>query len=122
MNAVRLNWTTATGGAASVDGTFTIHGELYAIDYLPGDTATGATVVVSDVGFMTHTLLSKASAGTANLRFYPRDLVHGAEDGAALTGAAGGDRAEPLLAGVPRVVISAGGDAKKGSVIIHYED
>lgn len=117
MKAVRLDWTTATGGAATTNGTFTIHGELCAIDYLPGDTATGATVVVSDVGFMTHTLLSKATAGTANLRFYPRDLVHGAEDGAALTG-----RTEPLLAGVPRVVISAGGDAKKGSVIIHYED
>lgn len=122
MKAVRLDWTTNASGAATTNGTFTIHGELYAIDYLPGTTDTGATVTVSDIGFMTHTLLLKLSAGTSNLRFYPRDLVHKTEDGAALTGTAGADRAQPLLAGVPRVLIASGGNTMSGSVIIHYED
>jgi len=122
MKDVVLKWTTAAGGGATTNGTFAIHGELYAIDYLPGDTDTGATVTVTDEGFMSHTLLVKASAGTANLRFYPRDLVHAAADGAALTGSAGGDRACPIIAGTPRVVIASGGNVKSGSVVIHYED
>ena len=118
----KVSWTTDGSGNATAYGK-TVTGEVCAIDYLPGDTATGATVSVYDEpsGGFTHTLLVKATAGTANLRFYPRELVHKAEDGAALTGTAGGDRTEPLAAGKIKVVIASGGDTKTGSVIVWYE-
>lgn len=116
----RLSWTTAADGSATVTGA-AILGEVCAIDYLPGTTDTGATVTVSDVGSMTHTLLSKATAGTSNVRFYPRELAHKAEDGAALTGTAGGDRVEAFAAGKLQVVIASGGNATSGAVIVYYE-
>ena len=122
MKYEKVSWTTDGSGDATVYGN-TVTGEVCAIDYLPGDTATGATVSVYDEpsGGFTHTLLVKATAGTSNLRFYPRELVHKAEDGAALTGTAGGDRTEPLAAGKIKVVIASGGDTKTGSVIVWYE-
>jgi hypothetical protein len=67
-------------------------------------------------------VLTKASAGTANLWFYPRDLVHAVADGAALTGTSGGDRDLPILAGVIKVVIASGGDTKTGKVIVYFEE
>ena len=84
-------------------------------------TVTSATVTITDEGSMSHTLLVKATAGTSNLRLYPRDLVHKSEDAAALTGTAGGDRTCPIAAGRIKVVIASGGDTKSGSVIIYYE-
>jgi hypothetical protein len=53
--------------------------------------------------------------------FYPRDLVHAVADGAALTGTAGGDRTMPILAGVLKVTVASGGNAKSGKLIIYYE-
>lgn len=116
----KLSWTTAADGSATVTGA-SIVGEICAIDYLPGTTDTGATFTVSDVGAMTHTILSKATAGTSNVRFYPRELVQKAEDGANLTGTAGGDRCEPFAAGKLQVVIASGGNVTAGSVIVYYE-
>lgn len=120
MKYRKLDWTTNGSGAATVLGD-AIYGEVCAVDYLPGTTDTGATVTVTSEGMVTTTLLVKATAGTSNLRFYPRALVHKAEDGAALTGTAGGDRCEPLAVGQLKVVIASGGDTKSGSVIVHYE-
>jgi hypothetical protein len=54
--------------------------------------------------------------------FYPRDLVHAVADGAALTGTAGGDRAKPLLNGVPQLAVASGGTTFAGRVILYYED
>jgi len=122
MKTRKVSWTTDGSGNATAYGE-TVIGEVCAIDYLPGDTATGATVSVYDEpsdGF-THTLLVKATAGTSNIRFYPRELVHKAEDGAALTGTAGGDRTEPIANGRIKVTIASGGDTKSGSVIVYYE-
>ena len=89
--------------------------------YLPGSTDTGATVTVTCEGPFTKPLLTKASAGTANTLYYPRDLVHAVADGAALTGTAGGDRTAPLVDGKAKVVIASGGNAKSGSLIVYYE-
>jgi hypothetical protein len=126
MNKQTFSFTTdASGDATSGQSTSTaqasIFGKLVAIDYLPGNTDTGATVTVTCVGDITKALLTKASAGTANTRFYPRDLVNGVADGAALTGTSGGDRTQPLLTGKIKVVIASGGDTKTGSVVIYYE-
>ena len=122
MKDLRIGYTTTTGGAATELGERAVHGKLYAVDYLPGTTATGATITLTDEGLMSHTLLVKASAGTSNTRYYPRDLVHAAADGAALTGTSGGDRACPLIAGVPKLVVASGGSAKSGAVVLHYEE
>lgn len=122
MKYEKISWTTDASGNATSYGK-TVFGEVCSIDYLPGDTDAGATFSVYDEpsGGFTHTLLVKATAGTSNTRYYPRELVHKAEDGAALTGTAGGDRAEPLANGRIKVVIASGGNAKSGSVIVYYE-
>lgn len=114
----------ATAGQSTTSALPSIFGELYAIKYVPGTIDTGATVTISCVAGdgSAKPLLTKASAGTSNLWFYPRDLVHAAADGAALTGTAGGDRAEPILDGQIKVVIASGGAVKAGSVTVYYED
>jgi hypothetical protein len=111
-------------GAASALATYPVLGELYAILYVPGTIATGATLTVTCEGFQAASkpLLTKANAGTANLLFYPRDLVHAVADGAALTGTAGGDRTEPILAGIVKATIASGGNSEAGYVVIYYED
>jgi hypothetical protein len=120
MRKTSISWTTDASGDASVYGA-SIFSRVHAIDYLPGTTATGATVTVTCEGAMTTTLLAKTSAGTANTRYYPRVLVHGNTDGAALTGTSGGDREPALAQGRLKVVIAAGGNTFSGSVVIHYE-
>jgi len=121
MNKQTIEFTTASDGSATALG-HVVEGELYAIEYQPGTTATGATVTCTCNGVGVKPLLTKASAGTAVAWFYPRDIVHAVADGAALTGTAGGDRAKPILAGVLKVVIASGGDTKTGKVIFYYED
>ena len=115
---------TATNLAATVSGEYAICGKLYAIAYLPDTIATDATITVTCDGPFgaSKPLLTKASPGTANVWFYPRDLVHAVADGAALTGTAGGDRTCPLLAGVPKLVVASGGTTFTGRVILYYED
>ena len=115
-----LAYTTTAGGAATTKGTAVL-GKLHGILYKPGTTDTGATVTVTCEGDASHTLLVKATAGTSNLWFYPRELMHNPSDGAALTGVAGGDRAEPILDGSPQVVIASGGATLSGSVVVYYE-
>lgn len=120
--------TTAADGSATVGQSTTtakpaIIGELCAVKYMPGTIDTGATVTITCVAGngSAKPLLTKATAGTADLWFYPRDLMHAVADGAALTGAAGGDRTEPLLDGQIKIVVAAGGNGGVGSVTIYYE-
>lgn len=122
--------TTSAGGAATVyaDGKAALNqpilGELCGIAYIAGTIDTGATVTLtSESGTAgTHTLWSKATIGTSNLFIHPRELAHNPADGAALTGTAGGDRVEPIIDGSLKVVVSAGGNATSGGVIVYYED
>lgn len=120
MRKQTLSWTTSAGGAATVTGSAVI-GKLYAIEYRPGTTDTGATVTVTCESDISKALLTKSSAGTSNTTYYPRDLVHGVADGAALTGTSGGDRALPILNGRPQVVIASGGNVTSGSLVLYYE-
>ena len=115
--------TTNGTGDATVSGERSTIGKLYAVEYQPGTIATGATVTItSENGGYSKPLLTKASAGTAATMFYPRELVHAVADGAALTGTSGGDRCEPLLSGVPKVVIASGGATASGKVILYFEE
>ena len=120
--------TTAADGSATVGQSQTtaqsaIIGKLEAIKYMPGTIATGATVTVTCVAGdgSEKPLLTQANAGTANLWKYPRDLVHGVTDGAALTGTNGGDRTCPLVDGQIKIVIASGGNGGVGSVTVYYE-
>lgn len=122
MRKIILKATTDASGDATVNHVSNVMGKLYAILYKPGTIATGATITVTCQGVFAKPLLIKASAGTADVMFYPRDLVHAAADGAALTGTSGGDRCLPLINGVPRLVVAAGGSGGIGSVILYYED
>ena len=122
MKNKTLSITTAADGSATVNDTTAILGELYAIEYRPGTIATGATITVTCEGGGSKPLLTKATAGTANSWYYPRDLVHAVADGAALTGTSGGDRCKPILTGRVRVVVAAGGSGGIGTVEIYYKE
>jgi hypothetical protein len=122
MKRILLSLVTDASGDSVVQSGQALLGKLYAIEYRPGSIVTGATVTVTCVGDAAKPLLTKANAGTADSWYYPRDLVHGVADGAALTGTAGGDRSLPILNGYPKVVVGSGGDTKTGSLILYYED
>src|SRR5689334_18484589 len=113
--------TNGSGDGSAGHGTPTVQqtviGELVAIKYVPGTIETGATLTVTcQSNGDTKPLLTKANAGTSTVWFYPRDLVNGVADGAALTGTSGGDRVPPILDGILKAVIASGGDTKAGSV------
>ena len=121
MRSITLKLVThASTGAATVSGERSIFGRLYAIEYRPGTIDTGATVTITCEGKGSKPLLTKASAGTANSWYYPRDLVHAVSDGAALTGTSGGDRELPIMDGTPKVVIASGANSKTGYVTLYY--
>ena len=115
-----LSYTTSAGGAATVTGNVAF-GKLFAVEYQPGSTDTGATITLTCEGDASKPLLTKATAETSNSWYYPRDLVHAVADGAALTGTAGGDRTCPILSGALKWVVASGGNAKSGKVIAYYE-
>lgn len=121
MRSINLELVTgASDGAATTKGERPIFGRLYAILYIPGSIDAGATLTVTCEGRGTKPLLTKASAGTSNSWYYPRDLVHAVADGAALTGTSGGDREMPILDGSPKAVIANGANSKTGYVILYY--
>lgn len=100
-----------------------IFGKIHAIKYKPGTIDTGATVTVTIEGDGdSKPVVTKATAGTSTLWLYPRDLVHKVEDGAALTGTAGGDRDKPIADGRVKVVVASGGATKTGSLTVYYEE
>jgi len=121
MKKQTVSFTTAANGSATALGRV-VCGKLYAIEYQPGTTDTGATITLTVETDVTKPLLTKASAGTSNSWYYPRDLVHAVADGAALTGTAGGDRTMPIFNGTPKVAVASGGNAKSGKVVFYYED
>ena len=121
MKKIMLSWTASALGAATVVSNTAVLGALYAVEYRPAAT-TNATIVLTCEADASKPLLTKATAGAAVVWFYPRDLVHEITDGSALVGAAGGDRSLPVMNGYPKVVITSGGNALSGSVILFYED
>jgi len=128
MKKVLIGVTTGASSGAGNTDSGDIFGKLYSILYIPGNIATGATITITckngapGATPFTQTLLVKASAGTANVMFYPRELVNATADGAALTGTSGGDRACPLVAGRINFAVASGDNSKTGYVVIYYED
>ena len=123
MNEMTISFTTNGSGAATGYGDRAILGIIYALEYQPTSIATGATVTITvESGATTYPVLTKASAGTTNTIYYPRQLVNAVSDGAALVGTSGGDRVCPVVNGKPKVVIASGGDTKVGKVILYFEE
>jgi hypothetical protein len=120
MKSIKLSWTTNGAGAATALSEESVFGTLYSVEYRP-EATTNATFVLTCEADISKALLTKATAGGSAAWFYPRDLVQD-NTGADLTGAAGGDRTQPVLNGYPKVVISSGGATKAGSLILYYEE
>lgn len=121
LHEMRLNATTNGSGDATVNGEQAVVGRLYAIQVVIGTLAATSDLTISTQGHAaSKTLLTLTDVG-ANGLYYPRDLVH-SETGAALTGTSGGDRALPLLIGIPRLVVAQGGDTKAGGVLLFWYD
>ena len=102
----------------TVTGTGPVFGRLYAVRWIDTslDSCTGT---ISTTGHEASATLLTLTAQNASATFYPRELVH-SESGAALTGTSGGDRALPLIVGVPKLVVSSGGSEKLGGCILFY--
>ncbi len=110
-----ISFTTAADGSATVTGT-PIAGLLYAIEWVDGDVADGVGAVISMTGTpsgVDTTLLTLTAANN--------DAFHYVRVTEATTaGAAGSGVTYPLLVGVPRAVVSAGGSVKSGKVVFYY--
>lgn len=104
-----------SSGAATVYAGSRINGVVHAIKYEPGTLATGATLVVS--GETTKVpILTKASAGTTDVWFYPRAIPNKTTDGAVFTDVACG-----LHVFEERIKIAVtGGDAAGAGTITFY--
>jgi hypothetical protein len=123
LKEMKLYGTTSAGGALTVDASTPVLGLLYAVEWIDGTFDDGGTAVIScqnTASGTANTLLTLANPlMNADAWFYPRVLVHD-QAGAALTGTSGGDRTMPVMNGVPRLVVSAGGATLSGGCILHY--
>lgn len=118
MNAIRVKLTTDTAGAGTIYSR-SILGKLHAIKYIPGSLATGTDLTITN-GDNSKPVLTKTDAGTSVVWFYPRDLVNGVADGAALTGTSGGDRTAPICDGTFKIVIAQGGGVTTDGILTFY--
>lgn len=121
MKIITVSVTTNTAGAGN-DLSSSISGKLYAVEYQPGTIDTGATITLTCESDTSKAILTKATAGTSNVVFYPRDLVHAILDGAALTGTSGGDRALPIVSGRLKFAVASGGAVKTGKVRFYLDE
>jgi len=120
MKKMRLYGTCSALGALTVTGERAISGMLYAVKYLDTSFAATADIVISSTSADgLNTNLLTITDGTASAMYYPRHVVH-SEAGAALTGTSGGDRALPLIEGIPQMVVADGGDGGVGGVILYW--
>ena len=120
LKELRIGGTTDASGDLALSASRPVMGRLYAIVWEVGTFAAGGDAVFST------TLHDSADANLLTLTdansdatYYPRALVHN-NAGTALTGTAGGDRDLPLLVGVPKMVVSSGGNAKTGAAYLYY--
>ncbi len=118
---VRLDVTTDTNGDGSLVASRALVGRLYAVDLIDGTYDDGVDATLSCINTpsgVARDLLVIANYNT-DQTLYPRTLLHGDSNGAALTGTAGGDRDMPLVNGTLKLVIAQGGNTKTGGVIAY---
>lgn len=120
LKEIKLYGTCSSGGALTVNATTPVFGRLYAIRYIDTSFAVGADSVISTQNHDAAATLLTITDGNASATYYPREQVHG-NTGTGLT--LDGTRINadlPLMAGVPRFVVSDGGNAGVGGVILFY--
>jgi hypothetical protein len=104
-----LTGTTSALGALTVSHTQYELGYLYAIQLVDGAADDGVDITLTaEHGNLSIPLFIKADFNTDQM-VYPRGATAAITDGSALT-----DYAMPLVAGIPKMVIAQGGDAKVG--------
>jgi hypothetical protein len=121
LHELRLSGTCDSDGALTVAGPTAINGQLEAVEWIDGDFANGVDAVISAYNTnsgVDNVLLTLTDADN-DAWYYPRALVN-SEAGAVLTGSSGGDRALPIVNGLPRMVVSSGGDKKTGGCILYW--
>jgi len=117
MKVIRLYGTTSGLGALTVSHTSAIYGKLYAAQLIDGGAADGVDITLTcEHGDLSIPLLTKADFNTDQVA-YPRIPTAAVADGSALT-----DYAMPLIAGIPKMVIAQGGDAKACGCLLYVED
>lgn len=121
MKILQINATTIADGTGSGTHTASVCGYLHAIEWIDGTFDDGVDATISAINPASGVEKTVAVLTNANddAVYYPRALVHGVADGAALTGTAGGDRTPPLICGTPKLTIASGGDTKTGGCILY---
>lgn len=118
---VRLEVTTDGAGAGTATATRALTGRLYAVDMIDGTLEDGVDATLSVINSpsgVDRNVLVFANFNS-DQTVYPRTLLHGDGDGAALTGTAGGDRDMPLVNGTLKLTIASGGATKTGGLIAY---
>lgn len=111
--------TTDGSGDATVYLVGNLRGFVVAFKYSPGTIATGASLTITGDTSATP-IMTKTSAGTSDVWYYPRALMNEVADGAA--GSAGTELI-PIVDEQIKVVVASGGATKTGTIeVIHYQD
>lgn len=120
LKIMRLVGTSNSEGAVTIKGERSILGQLEAVQWIDGTFEDGVGFTLSTINTEGANNLLVVANANADKMYYPREIPHKTEDGAALTATAGGDRVKPMLHGIPQVAITAGGNAKTGGCILYY--
>jgi len=116
MLAIKLDITTIADGSVTVTvGLNSAPRAVYAVEWAVGTLATGVDAVISATGTTSGvdaTLLTLTNAD-ANATYYPR-VLESDNAGAALT-----TRTYPIADGDLKVVVTSGGNAKTGAVVVY---
>lgn len=117
MQEVSATITTNASGAATVYLGTSLTGRVHAIKYAPGTLDTGAGLVVT--GETTAVpIITKASAGTSTVWYYPRAFANKVTDGAAFTDVTEDVR---ILRERIKVVVASGGNTLTGTITAYVD-
>jgi hypothetical protein len=117
VKKIQLKFTTDGSGNATVQGSESALGLLYAVQLIDGDLADGVDITLTcEQGDLSIPLLTMADFNTDRM-VYPRVAEASNVDGSALT-----TTAMPVFNGYPKAVISQGGAAKSGGCILYVVD
>ena len=114
MRIISLSGTTNTAGALMVSASESLHGLLYAVQLVDGALADGVDITLTcEQESLSIPLLTKADFNTDQI-VYPRVAEALNTNGSALT-----TYSMPLINGVPKMVLAAGGATAAGGCILY---
>lgn len=115
ISEVYLPVTTDSSGDGTAQSSNDLFGEVIAVNWEDGDLIDGVDAVLSSVGGgrPDQTILTLTNANS-DAWYYPLKQAHG-DTGSAITG----EYVPALVSGALKLVVSAGGDTKSGSVRVY---